>query len=125
MKPLAPPGFASVPAEVREEIKAYIINAPLVDYGTLMQITKYILAQLLGGNISEAQADSARRYLELLITAIALDINERRRAESGDDDDDKPVLATDVIKRLKSAEDQAKKLTKQLSKPTFVVDVAD
>ena len=60
-----------VPEEVREDMKARLLQAQMSgSYEEFIGAGTYILAHLIGGDISPGIASEARAYLELLMAAI-------------------------------------------------------
>lgn len=60
-----------VPKKVREEMKAQLLEAKMSgSYEEFIEAGTYILAHLVGGDISPAIASEARAYMELLMAAI-------------------------------------------------------
>jgi len=111
-------GFDTVPEHIREEIVATILAMPVLSRAGVQEISKYILAQLLGGRITTAQADSARKWVELMITNLTLDMFEKNpayaaKANAGGGGGS-GVPAQDVLTQLAAAEKNSRKITKKL-----------
>lgn len=62
-----------VPVEVREEIKLRLVTSRVRSYEDFVDCAQYIMAETLSGNIPPEAADVARKYLELILTALVMD----------------------------------------------------
>ena len=94
-----------VPEEVRERIKQQLLEASIEGYDEFIQVSAYIVAQLVGGEISPGIAKEARSYLELIMTAITA----KQITNKG-----KEATAVNVSKDLEKARKKAKKLRPNL-----------
>jgi hypothetical protein len=118
-------GFDAVPKEKREEIVAQILAMPVISREGVSRICLYIVAQLLGGYITTAQADSARKWVELMVTNLTLDMFEKnpayQQAAAKSGGGGTGVPANDVLARLAAVEKQSRKITKK----QLVIDVKE
>ncbi len=121
-----------IPEDVRTAMKTHILEAEMGGYDALIETSTYILAQLVGGDISPQVAQEARAYLELIMTSISAKLLVQR-AEGGS--------AHDLIESLQRAKKDAKRHKrlllidqpldgieiemKQAGEHAFVVDVSE
>lgn len=62
----------AVPAEVRDQIKLRLLENAAGSLDGFLDATQFITAHILAGDIPPEVADAARKYLELMLTAIVM-----------------------------------------------------
>ena len=111
MKPSKVPSFRAVPEEIKQEILAHLLSSDVLTYTDLLKVSKYIMSQLLVGNITDTQAEAARKYLELMLMTVTMDIQIHRHGEALETNS----LQLETHKVLEAAEKSSKRIVKSLT----------
>ena len=99
----------TVPQDVRDGIKAKLLEAQMHGYETFIDSAQYIMTELLAGNIHPDVAKESRAYLELILTAIsAKNIVEAKTGKE-------LPTAGSVAAQLAAAKKKAKKMKLELT----------
>jgi len=75
---------ATLPEHVREALKVRLLTTPIRNYTDFTEVTQFILAHVLTGDIPVDAATVAKAYLELIFTAVAAETVTKRMAADGE-----------------------------------------
>ncbi len=104
--------YKHVPADVREDIKGYLLRAHIEGMDGFIEATQYIIAQLVAGNIAPEVANSAKGYMELLFTAVSAKLIHEKES--------KDATPSNVMARVAQAHKRSKKMI-----PQYTIDVEE
>lgn len=95
-----------VPEDVREEMKAKLLQASVEGLDEYIEVTQYIMAELVAGNIGTDVAQECRALLELMMTAIVARSIERKKGGTSQ---------SEVAEALRKAKRERKMLAPQVN----------